>query len=74
MKIMDNLWPVGGGGLTGPSDAAIYLVRLGDGAALIDAGCGDGHDALRAHIAQCLPATVPIQYLLLTHCHFDHTG
>jgi glyoxylase-like metal-dependent hydrolase (beta-lactamase superfamily II) len=74
MKILENLWQVGGSGLTGPGDAAIYLVRFGDSAALIDAGCGDGHPALLANVARCLPGSVPIRYLLLTHCHFDHTG
>ncbi len=34
---MNNLWQVGGGGLTDPSDAAIYLVRFGDRAAMVDA-------------------------------------
>jgi hypothetical protein len=43
MEILPNLWQVGGGGLTGPGDAAIYLIRFGKQAALIDAGCGDGH-------------------------------
>lgn len=73
-RIKDNLWQVGGGGLTDPADAAIYLIRFDDKAALIDAGCGDGHSRLKRHIADCLPPGVQIEYLLLTHCHFDHTG
>ena len=43
MKIIKNLWQVGGEGLTAPEDAAVYLVRFGNDAALIDAGCGPGH-------------------------------
>ncbi len=73
-KIKDNLWQVGGSELTGPGDAAIYLVRFGDKAALVDAGCGQGHARLRKNIAECLPRDVQLEYLLLTHCHFDHTG
>ena len=73
-KILENLWQVGGDGLTGAGDAAIYLVRFGDRAALIDAGTGSGHGALAANIAQCLGETVHLEYLLLTHCHYDHTG
>jgi len=65
---------VGGSGLTDPADAAIYLVCFGDRAALIDAGCGRGHAQLRKNIAECLEPTVRLEYLLLTHCHFDHTG
>lgn len=73
-EILKNLWQVGGGDLTGAGDAAAYLVRFGDQAALIDAGTGGGHAALMANIAACLPEEVPIEYLFLTHCHFDHTG
>ncbi len=74
ITIKDNLWQVGGSGLTDSADAAIYLIRLGDKAALIDAGCGNGHARLRAHIKECLDPSVQLEYLLLTHCHFDHTG
>jgi glyoxylase-like metal-dependent hydrolase (beta-lactamase superfamily II) len=73
-KIRENLWQVGGGGLTDPGDAAIYLVRFGDKAALVDAGCGEAHSRLRKHIAECLHPNGQLDYLLLTHCHFDHTG
>ena len=74
MKIIKNVWQVGGDGLTAPGDAAIYLVKFGDGAALIDAGCGPGHERLITNISECISASVRISHLLLTHCHFDHTG
>jgi glyoxylase-like metal-dependent hydrolase (beta-lactamase superfamily II) len=73
-RIADNLWQVGGSGLTDPADAAAYLIRFGDKAALIDAGCGQGHARLRKHIVDCLRPNGKLEYLLLTHCHFDHTG
>lgn len=73
-RIKKNLWQVGGGGLTSPSDAASYLIRFGDKAALIDAGCGHGYSRLKQHIAECLSPNAQLEYLLLTHCHFDHTG
>jgi glyoxylase-like metal-dependent hydrolase (beta-lactamase superfamily II) len=73
-KIRENLWQVGGGGLTDASDAAIYLVRFGDKAALVDAGAGQAHSRLKKNIAECLHPNVQLEYLLLTHCHFDHTG
>jgi glyoxylase-like metal-dependent hydrolase (beta-lactamase superfamily II) len=68
------LWQVGGAELTDPSDAALYLVRFGDRAALIDAGSGRNHLQLVKNIAECLESDVQLEYLLLTHCHFDHTG
>jgi len=73
-KIKNNLWQVGGRGLTDPVDAAVYLVSFGDKAALIDAGSGRDHPQLRKNIAECLGQNVQLEYLLLTHCHFDHTG
>jgi glyoxylase-like metal-dependent hydrolase (beta-lactamase superfamily II) len=74
MQITENVWQVGGSELTAPEDAAAYLVRRGDAAALIDAGCGDDTRALIENITRVLPRGVPVTHLLLTHCHFDHTG
>ena len=74
MEIRPNLWQVGGGGLTGAGDAAIYLIRFGNQAALIDAGCGDRHQKLTRNIDTCLPKDVTLEFLFLTHCHYDHTG
>ena len=74
MNITKGLWQVGGDGFSASGDAAAYLVRFGDQAALIDAGCGPGHDLLVGNITACLPEDIPITMLLLTHCHFDHTG
>jgi glyoxylase-like metal-dependent hydrolase (beta-lactamase superfamily II) len=73
-KILHHLWQVGGEGLTAPGDAAIYLVRFGDRAALIDAGCGGAHARLAANIDNCLAGHARLSHLLLTHCHFDHCG
>jgi glyoxylase-like metal-dependent hydrolase (beta-lactamase superfamily II) len=73
-KIKDNLWHVGGTELTDRSDAAVYLVRFGDRAALIDAGSGRAHPQLMKNIADCLESNAQLEYLLLTHCHFDHAG
>ena len=74
MHIIENLYLVGGPGLTVPEDAAIYLVRFGEEAALIDAGCGYAHERLIANISACLPPETRIPWLFLTHCHFDHVG
>ena len=74
MEIVKNLWQVGGGNLTTPEDAAIYLVRFAKQAALIDSGCGFAHSRLIENISTILPEEVEIKYLLLTHCHYDHVG
>ena len=74
MKILRNLWQVGGSGITAAEDAAVYLIRFEHQAALIDAGCGHAHKQLVANISAVLPETIPIPYLFLTHCHYDHVG
>ncbi len=74
MKILENLWQVGGAEYTTVEDAAVYLVRFGEKAVLIDAGCGNAQEAMFENITKVLPPHVDIEYLLLTHCHFDHTG
>ena len=74
MEIMENLWQVGGAEYTTVEDAAVYLARFGEKAVLIDAGCGNAQDALFENISEVLPPDVEIEYLLLTHCHYDHTG
>jgi glyoxylase-like metal-dependent hydrolase (beta-lactamase superfamily II) len=73
-KITDDIHQVGGGNLTSPEDAAIYLVRSGDRAALLDAGCGYSQTQLFQNIEACGVRLDRIEYLLITHCHFDHTG
>jgi glyoxylase-like metal-dependent hydrolase (beta-lactamase superfamily II) len=74
LKIVEDVWQVGGEGLTALGDAAVYLIRFGHQAALIDAGCGTGHWELVDNISLCLPPEADIVYLLLTHCHYDHVG
>jgi glyoxylase-like metal-dependent hydrolase (beta-lactamase superfamily II) len=74
MKILDNLWQVGGAEYTTVEDAAVYLIRFGEKAVLIDSGCGSDHEMLVMNIAEIIPPDVEIEYLFLTHCHYDHTG
>jgi glyoxylase-like metal-dependent hydrolase (beta-lactamase superfamily II) len=74
IEITKEIFLVGGQGLTWPQDAAIYLIQFGDEAALVDAGCGYQQDLLFEQIAACAVKPEDIKYLLLTHCHYDHTG
>jgi len=74
VEITDEVYQVGGGGLTAAQDAAIYLVSLPADAALIDCGCGAATDRLLANIEAAGVQPANIRTLLLTHCHFDHTG
>ncbi len=74
IQVTNEIHQVGGSGLTGSEDGSIYLIRFGEEAALVDAGCGRGTKRLFRNIADCSVEPESIKYLLITHCHFDHTG
>ncbi|RJR37266.1 MAG: MBL fold metallo-hydrolase [Desulfobacteraceae bacterium] len=74
MRVTGEIHQVGGSGLTGPEDASIYLLHFGEEAALVDAGCGGATERLFRNIADCSVKPESIKCLLITHCHFDHTG
>ncbi len=74
MQITKEIFQVGGDRLTSPEDAAVYLINFNGEAALVDAGCGGAQERLLANIKGCGVAPEQIKYLLLTHCHYDHTG
>lgn len=74
LEITGEIGQVGGGPLTSPEDAAVYLLGSEGGAALVDSGCGFSQSQLFQNIEACGVPLDSIKFLLLTHCHFDHTG
>jgi glyoxylase-like metal-dependent hydrolase (beta-lactamase superfamily II) len=72
--ITSEIWQVGGDGFTSAQDAAIYLICFDGCAAIVDAGCGGQIDRLEANVRACGIKPQQVNYLLLTHCHFDHIG
>jgi len=72
--ITSEIWQVGGAGFTSPEDAAVYLLCCDGRAAVVDAGCGGQSERLRENVLACGVSFDQVDYLLLTHCHFDHTG
>ncbi len=74
MQITKEIFQVGGGRLTSSADAAVYLINFDGHAALVDAGGGEGQERLVANIKACGVNLTQIEYLLITHCHYDHTG
>lgn len=74
VPIAGDMWQVGGPELSAPEDAAVYLIDGGSEAALIDAGCGGAADLILANVEAAGVAPARLSRLLLTHCHFDHTG
>jgi glyoxylase-like metal-dependent hydrolase (beta-lactamase superfamily II) len=73
-QITGEIFQVGGDQLTSSADAAVYLINFNGHAALVDAGCGTAQTKLLANIDSCGVKLNQIDYLLLTHCHYDHTG
>ena len=65
---------VGGQGLSAPEDAAVYLVNFDGHAALIDAGTELANGRIVKNIQNCDVPLETIETILLTHCHYDHTG
>jgi len=74
MKITNEIFQIGGGGYTSLEDAAVYLIDFGGHAAIVDAGCGRAQKKLLRNIRSCNIDPGQIELLLVTHCHFDHTG
>jgi glyoxylase-like metal-dependent hydrolase (beta-lactamase superfamily II) len=72
--ITNEIFQVGGGALSSPDDAAVYLVSLGDRPTLVDSGCGRSTARITENIRECGADPRQIERLLLTHCHFDHSG
>lgn len=73
-SITSEIFQVGGAGYTNPEDAAVYLIHFNGEAALVDAGCGRGRKRLFENIRECGVDPATLVYLLITHCHYDHTG
>ena len=72
--VTETIFQVGGGSLTSPEDAAVYLIKHEGYGALVDAGCGQGTEKLFKNLSACGVPPKDIEYLLITHCHYDHTG
>jgi glyoxylase-like metal-dependent hydrolase (beta-lactamase superfamily II) len=74
MKITQEIFQVAGPGLTTSEDAAGYLIKVGTASALIDAGTGIALDKMLERIREFGVNPENLEYLFLTHCHYDHTG
>ncbi|MBL8392414.1 MAG: MBL fold metallo-hydrolase [Candidatus Accumulibacter sp.] len=72
--ITSEICQVGGPGQTDQSDAAIYLVHVADSAVLIDAGSGRASERVLMNIEAAGVQPEQVEALLLTHCHYDHSG
>lgn len=74
MRLLDNLYQVGGPCLTHDFDAASYVLKSEAGSVLIDCGTPEGYEQLKANVKKigCEPGE--IKMILGTHGHYDHVG
>lgn len=73
-QITPEIFQIGGAGFTVPEDAAVYAIFIDGHAALVDAGCGGSAAKILKNAKVCGIKPGRIEWLLLTHCHFDHVG
>lgn len=74
LRITRHTYCIGGPNITDPDDCYIYLVEIGKGLVLIDAGIGRSTDRLLRNITNLQLNPEDIKLLILTHEHVDHTG
>jgi glyoxylase-like metal-dependent hydrolase (beta-lactamase superfamily II) len=72
--IHDDIYLIGGNGLTGAGDCLIYLIHTEKGLVLIDCGLGEDIDRLIGNIKALDYDPSELKTLILTHCHIDHIG
>lgn len=74
-KVIEGIWMVGDGALSHAKDACVYLIDGGaDELALVDTGAGDAPSAILKNIESIGKRSSNIKWILITHCHIDHTG
>jgi hydroxyacylglutathione hydrolase len=76
MRIAEDLYLVGSGnfGVSHPTDCNVYAIDMQGAFVLIDAGSGVDPTKLLKNIEkEGIPAN-KIEYLVLTHAHWDHAG
>lgn len=74
MRLLDNLYQVGGPSLTHNFDATTYLIKGVEECILIDCGTVEGYEELKENIRKCNTEPSCITKILGTHGHYDHVG
>lgn len=74
MKLLHNIYQVGGPGMTHFFDATVYLIKGTQGWFLIDCGTPEGYEQIKANIRRAGAGPADIRRILGTHGHYDHVG
>ncbi len=73
-KIWEDMYLVGGPGVTHADDATSFLVDCGEDLIMIDAGAGPSAPRIEQAIRDLGYDPGDIAAIILTHCHIDHIG
>jgi glyoxylase-like metal-dependent hydrolase (beta-lactamase superfamily II) len=73
-KIHENIYLVGGPGISDDTDCNVYLIDCSSEMVLIDAGAGKSVNKMRDNIAELGLTFENISLLVCTHAHIDHVG
>lgn len=74
MKLLTNIYQVGGPSLTHFFDATVTLLKGKDGWFLIDCGTPEGYEQVKENIRKAGVEPSQIKFILGTHGHYDHVG
>lgn len=74
MKLLHNIYQVGGPSLTHFFDATVYLLKGTEGWFLIDCGTPEGYEQIKENILKVGVKPEEIRFILGTHGHYDHVG
>ena len=74
MKLLNNLYQVGGTSLSHGFDASAYLLKDARGYLLIDCGTPEGYAQIVQNIRSLGVNPGEIHTILATHGHYDHVG
>ncbi|MFO8100607.1 MAG: MBL fold metallo-hydrolase [Dehalococcoidia bacterium] len=72
-RIEDDVYIIGGRGLSHVDDCSVYLINTG-GLVLIDSGVGAGVDQLVSNIKKIGLSPENLEAILVSHAHIDHIG
>ncbi|MHA1229111.1 MAG: MBL fold metallo-hydrolase [Candidatus Helarchaeota archaeon] len=74
-NIHDDIFLIGGSGISGPGDCLVYLINTDEGLILIDCGVDNRSAAKIANNIKSIDLDPnDLNTLILTHCHIDHVG
>ena len=73
-KVHENVYLVGGPGISHDQDCCVYLIDFGKELALIDAGAGKGTGTLVHNIMELGFDPMNLGLVVATHAHIDHVG